>query len=62
MRMQMGEENQVFLVSAVIRNVHQEKDGQTGGEIYMHGMEFVQTQGVDLTVLQNYIYKSMLEG
>ncbi len=62
MRMQVGEENQVFLVSAVIRNVHQEMDSQTGNEIFMHGMEFVQTQSVDLTVLQNYIYKSMLEG
>ena len=62
LRMQVGEENQVFLVSAMIRNVHQEMDSQTGNEIFMHGMEFVQTQSVDLTVLQNYIYKSMLEG
>lgn len=61
LRMQVGEENQVFLVSAMIRNVHQEMDSQTGNEIFMHGMEFVQTQSVDLTVLQNYIYKSMLE-
>jgi c-di-GMP-binding flagellar brake protein YcgR len=62
LRMQVGGENQVFLVSAVIRNVSREKDSQTGSEITMHGMEFVQSVSVDLTVLQNYIYKSMLEG
>ncbi len=61
LRMQVGGENQVFLVSAVVRNVSREKDSQTGGDIVMHGMEFVQSVSVDLTVLQNYIYKSMLE-
>lgn len=59
LRMQVAGETQVFLVSAVIRNVRAEKDA--GAEVYMHGMEFVQTQGVDLTLLQNFIYKSMLE-
>ena len=62
LRLQVSEENQVFMISAMIRNVHQELDVQTGVEIFMHGMEFIQTQSVDLTVLQNYIYKSMLEG
>lgn len=61
LRMQVGGEAQVFLVSAVIRNVRAETDSQTGGEIVMHGMEFLQTMSVDLTVLQNFIYKSMLE-
>ena len=61
LRLQVAEESQVFLISAMIRNVHQELDTQTGVEIYMHGMEFIQTQSMDLTVLQNYIYKSMLE-
>jgi c-di-GMP-binding flagellar brake protein YcgR len=61
LRMQAGGEAQVFLVSAVIRNVRAETDSQTGGEIVMHGMEFVQTMSVDLTQLQNFIYKSMLE-
>lgn len=61
LRLQVAEENQVFMISAMVRNVHQELDTQTGAEIYMHGMEFIQTQSVDLTVLQNYIYKSMLE-
>jgi c-di-GMP-binding flagellar brake protein YcgR len=61
LRLQVAEENQVFMIAAMIRNVHQELDTQTGAEIYMHGMEFIQTQSVDLTVLQNYIYKSMLE-
>jgi c-di-GMP-binding flagellar brake protein YcgR len=61
LRMQVGGEAQVFSVSAVIRNVRAETDSQTNSEIVMHGMEFVQTTGIDLTVLQNFIYKSMLE-
>lgn len=61
LRMQVAADTQVFLVSAVIRNVRAEADSQTGDAIFMHGMEFVQTQGIDLTLLQNYIYKSMLE-
>lgn len=61
LRMQVGGENQVFLVSAMIRNVRAETDSQTGDKVFMHGMEFVQTLSVDLTVLQNFIYKSMLE-
>lgn len=61
LRMQVGGESQVFLVSAVIRNVRTENDSQTGDKIVMHGMEFVQSSSVDLTVLQNFIYKSMLE-
>ena len=60
LRMQVGGENQVFLVSSVIRNVHAENDHQTGNRIVMHGMEFVQTVSMDLTALQNFIYKSML--
>ena len=61
LRLQFAEENQVFMIPSMIRNVHQELDAQTGSEVYMHGMEFIQTQSVDLTVLQNYIYKFMLE-
>jgi c-di-GMP-binding flagellar brake protein YcgR len=61
MRMQTGGDNQVFLVSSVIRNVRDEVDSQTGEKYIMHGMEFVQTASVDLTLLQNFIYKSMLE-
>lgn len=61
LRMQIEGENQVFLVSSVIRNVRSEADGQTGEMIVMHGMEFVHTHSVDLMTLQNFIYKSMLE-
>ncbi|MEI7455910.1 MAG: flagellar brake protein [Nitrosomonadales bacterium] len=61
LRMQVAGETQVFLVSSVIRNVHVENDSQTGEAVVMHGMEFVQTLSVDLTLLQNFIYKSMLE-
>ncbi len=61
MRMQVEGESQVFLVASVIRNVREESDSQTGGKIFMHGMEFVQTVSVDLMMLQNFIYKSMLE-
>lgn len=60
LRMQVGGENQVFQVSSVIRNLHAENDSQTGNEGIMHGMQFVQTVSMDLTVLQNFIYKSML--
>ncbi|ADL54657.1 flagellar brake protein [Gallionella capsiferriformans] len=61
LRMQVAGETQVFLVSSVIRNVHVENDSKSGESIVMHGMEFVQTLSVDLTLLQNFIYKSMLE-
>lgn len=61
LRLQVSDSNQVFLISSVIRNVQEEVDSQTGAKIIMHGMEFVQTMSVDLTVLQNFIYKSMLE-
>lgn len=61
LRMQVAGETQVFLVSAAIRNVRDENDSQTGDKIIMHGMEFVQSQNMDLTLLQNFIYKSMLE-
>ncbi|HCI53009.1 MAG TPA: hypothetical protein DE312_06805 [Gallionella sp.] len=61
LRMQVAGETQVFLVSSVIRNVHVENDSKSGEKIVMHGMEFVQTLSVDLTLLQNFIYKSMLE-
>lgn len=62
MRMQMDGESQVFLVSSIIRNVREESDSQTGNKVIMHGMEFVQTVSIDLMMLQNFIYKSMLEG
>jgi hypothetical protein len=45
----------------MIRNVRVEMDAQAGTEVVMHGMEFVHSQSVDLTLLQNFIYKSMLE-
>lgn len=61
LRMQVAGETQVFLVSAAIRNVREENDSQSGEKVIMHGMEFVQSQGLDLTLLQNFIYKSMLE-
>jgi c-di-GMP-binding flagellar brake protein YcgR len=61
LRMQVSGETQVFLVSAMIRNVRVEMDAQAGTEVVMHGMEFVHSQSVDLTLLQNFIYKSMLE-
>ncbi len=61
LRMQVAGDTQVFVVSALIRNVRMEKDGQSGDAVYSYGMEFVQNQSIDLTVLQNFIYKSMLE-
>jgi hypothetical protein len=61
LRMQVAGETQFFVVSAVIRNVRSETDSQTGKKIVMHGMEFVQAVSVDLTLLQNFLYKSMLE-
>lgn len=61
MRMQVDGENQVFQVSAMLRNVRADTDSQTNKSIVMHGIEFVQTVSMDLLVLQNVIYKSMLE-
>lgn len=61
LRLQVEGENQVFLVQAVIRNERAETDSQTGRPAIMHGLEFVQTVSLELTMLQNFVYKSMLE-
>lgn len=61
LRLQIEGESQVFLVQAVIRNVRGEPDSQTGRPVIMHGLEFVQTMSLELTMLQNYVYRSMLE-
>jgi len=60
LRMKVEGDNQVFLVSSVIRNVHAETDSQTGEHFVMHGLQFVQTVSIDLMMLQNFIYKSMV--
>ncbi|MDD2721052.1 MAG: flagellar brake protein [Gallionella sp.] len=61
LRLQIDGENQVFLVPAMIRNVRAEPDSQTGRPAIMHGLEFVQTVSLELTMLQNFVYKSILE-
>jgi c-di-GMP-binding flagellar brake protein YcgR len=60
LRMKVDDDYQVFLVNSVIRNVHAETDSQTGEHYVMHGMQFIQTVSVDLMMLQNFIYKSMV--
>jgi c-di-GMP-binding flagellar brake protein YcgR len=60
LRMKVDDDYQVFLVNSVIRNVHAETDSQTGEHFVMHGLQFIQTVSVDLMMLQNFIYKSMV--
>lgn len=60
LRLQIDNENQILTIPALIRNVTMENDGPTGEKIVMHGLEFVQTVNMDLMVLQNFIYKRML--
>ncbi len=60
LRMKVEDDYQVFLVNSVIRNVHAKTDSHTGEHYVMHGMQFVQTVSVDLMMLQNFIYKSMV--
>lgn len=61
MRMQVEGENQVFQVSATIRNVRVETDNKIDKLDVIHGVEFTRTESMDLVVLQNLIYKAMLE-
>lgn len=61
LRLQIENENQVFLVPSVIRNSRAEPDSQTGRPVIMHGLEFIQSTSLELTMLQNFVYKSMLE-
>ncbi len=61
LRLQVENETQIFNVPAIVRNLSMETDSQTGGEVVMHGLQFVPTLTMDLTMLQNVIYKRMLE-
>lgn len=61
LRLPSEDETRIFTVHAVVRNVNRETDSSSGDEILMHGMQFSSAMTMDLTVLQNVIYKRMLE-
>lgn len=63
-RLPIDGEDQLFIVPAVIRNVHIETSIDKSGEkiVVYHGLEFKQIEGGDSMALQNFIYKTMAEG
>ena len=56
-------EEQVFLISAVVRNSYNEssQENKGGAEMATHGVEFIQPEGTVRMALQGFIYKSMAE-
>lgn len=56
-----GEEEQLFAVPAIIRNVYNGAAANNNAEEVNHGLEFIQTEGWDRLALQNFIYKTMAE-
>jgi c-di-GMP-binding flagellar brake protein YcgR len=63
-RLPIDDEEQVFSISAVIRNSYNETLAEDlgGAEVMTHGLEFIQPVGVMRMALQNFIYKTMAEG
>lgn len=61
LRLPSESETRIYTVHAMVRNVSRETDSLTGGEIVSHGMQFSEEMTMDLTMLQNVIYKRMLE-
>jgi c-di-GMP-binding flagellar brake protein YcgR len=60
-RLTIDGENQLFVVQAIIRNVRDDADTATGAKFVMHGLEFMQPEGIERMALQNFIYKTMAE-
>ena len=60
----IDDEEQVFSISAVIRNSYNETltEDLGGAEVMTHGLEFIQPEGSMRMALQNFIYKTMAEG
>jgi c-di-GMP-binding flagellar brake protein YcgR len=63
-RLPIDDEEQVFSISAVVRNLYNEAltEDPGGAEVMTYGMEFINPEGVMRMALQNFIYKSMAEG
>jgi c-di-GMP-binding flagellar brake protein YcgR len=63
-RLPIDDEEQVFSISAVIRNSYNQTltEDLGGAEVMTHGLEFIQPEGSMRMALQNFIYKTMAEG
>jgi c-di-GMP-binding flagellar brake protein YcgR len=63
-RLPVDDEEQAFLIPAVIRNSYNETLSEElgGAEVMTHGLEFIQPIGNVRMALQNFIYKTMAEG
>lgn len=57
LRMNIGEENTIFPVRSVIKNIRTETDS---GRL-MHGVEFIDLNSETNLLLKNYIFKAMTE-
>lgn len=58
----IDDENHLFIIPAIIRNV-QSDNGSIGGEKNMtYGVQFMQPEGKERMMLQNFICKIMVEG
>lgn len=60
-RLSIDDEDHLFVVPAIIRNMRSDTDINSGSRFLIHGLELVRIEGSDQTVLQNYIYKTIAE-
>lgn len=61
-RLQIEDEEQLFIMPAIIRNIQSGADSNGGDKIVTHGVQFMQPEGKGRTALQNFICKTMVEG
>lgn len=63
-RLPIDDEEQVFSISAVVRNSYNETltEDTGGAEVMTYGMEFINPEGGMRMALQSFIYNSMAEG
>lgn len=54
-------EEQLIVVSAIIRNIGNDKDSSGGEKLTPVGMEFVPSEGEERNTLQYFIYKNLVE-
>ena len=61
-RLSIYDEEHMFTVPAIIRNIQNDNDSNGSDKTVMYGVQFMQPEGKERMVLQNFICKIMVEG
>ncbi|TAN81626.1 MAG: flagellar brake protein [Gallionella sp.] len=61
-RLHVDDEEHLFAMPALIRNIQSGADSDSGDKIMIYGVQFVQPEGKERMALQNFICKIMVEG